>query len=179
MYKGQHIKTRKNAVYRPTQDRVRAAVFDHLGDAILGARVLDLFCGTGALGIDALSRGAGYVVFCDKANSAIQTTTDNLHTIGIPTGQFEVIRADALSVCSRLAARGDRYDVVFMDPPYKTLLYNAVLVALDSSGIISDNGIVVVEHSKVMQLPQITGVLQSYTYKRYGDTMVTYYRRGK
>lgn len=174
-FKGQKLRTSKTRVYRPTQDKVRAAIFNHLGDFVKGTKVLDLYCGTGALGIGAISRGAGHAVFCDNAAPAIKITRINLHTIVPAPGKYELLRSDAVSLCSRLARAGNKYDLVFVDPPYSSGLYQVVLIALGTTGIIAKKGIVVVEHSKKYELPSEIGNLQNYMQKTYGDTVVSYY----
>jgi len=173
--KGQHIKTSKTRVYRPTQDKVRAAIFNHLGGFTRGARVLDLYCGTGALGIGALSRGAKHAVFCDSAASAIKMTVNNLRTLVPKSGQYDVFKSEASSLCSRLAVSGGKYDLIFVDPPYGSGLYEGILMVLASTGIMAKKGIVVVEHSKKYDLPSEIGKLYVYAQKGYGDTVISYY----
>jgi len=174
-FKGQHIKTSRTRVYRPTQDKVRAAIFNHLGDFVQGASVLDLYCGTGALGIDALSRGAEHAVFCDKFLPSVKITRNNLDTIVSSPDKYNVFRSDALNLCSKLTEKHKKYDLIFVDPPYSSGLYQEILVILGSIGIVADKGIVVVEHSKKYDLPAEIGKLEIYTQKTYGDTMISYY----
>ena len=174
-FRGQRIRTSKTRVYRPTQDKVRAAIFNHLAGFVNGARVLDLYCGTGALGIGALSRGAEYAVFCDNTAPAVRMTSENLKNIVQDANRYEVIRSDAASLCSRLAGRSDKFDLVFVDPPYNSGLYEGIIMVLGSTGIIVKNGVLVVEHSKKYALPRTAGRLGIYAEKTYGDTMISYY----
>ncbi len=102
---------------RPTSDRVREATFAMLGD-IAQAHVLDLFAGTGALGIEALSRGAERVVFVERDRSALRALRANLHALGLAAPDTEVRPGDALTALRAARARGETYDLVFLDPPY-------------------------------------------------------------
>ena len=164
-------------MYRPTQDKVSVAIFNHLGGFVQGAAVLDLYCGTGALGMEALSRGAARVVFCDRSQAAVRSIRENLQKIQVDRKTYEVVRSDAVSLCSRLSARGDSFDLVFVDPPYESALYSGILVAMGSMAVTAENGVVVVEHSKRINLPADVGQLGLYQEKVYGDTLISYYMK--
>ena len=113
---GRRLIAPRGDVTRPTSDRVREALFSVLGPSVQGARVLDLFAGSGALGIEALSRGAAAAVFVDRAPRAIEVVRANLAGLGI---EAEVRRMEARSWLRTAFARADAYDLVFLDPPYR------------------------------------------------------------
>jgi 16S rRNA (guanine966-N2)-methyltransferase len=115
-YGGQHIAAPRRAGTRPTQDKVREALFSVLGP-IDGLRVLDLFAGSGALGIEALSRGAGEATFVDSDKAAVRIVRENLDRLGVE--EARVFRADALSFLRGAARHGERWDLVLCDPPYR------------------------------------------------------------
>lgn len=116
-HRGRHLKAPRGGGVRPTSDRVREAIFNMLGP-LDGASVLDLFAGTGAIGIEAISRGAGRVVFVDSAASAVRLVRANLSLLGDAAADTTVEHLDAATAVRRLAERGERFDVVFLDPPY-------------------------------------------------------------
>ena len=164
-------------MYRPTQDKVRAAIFNHLGPSVSGASVLDLYCGTGSLGLEALSRDASRVVFCDRSLSAIRVVKANLAEMQMEPVHYEVVRGEAVTVVSRLSARGEKFDIVFVDPPYEADVYNGILTVLGATSVLRPGAIVVVEHSKRVVLPQVIAGLEFYLEKVYGDTHISYYSK--
>src|SRR5687767_587568 len=115
-YGGRRLQAPRGAATRPTSDRVREALFSILGGRAAGARVLDLFAGSGALGIEALSRGAASATFVDSAPAAIAALGANLEALGVPA---EVKREDALRWLRTASAGARQYDLVFLDPPYR------------------------------------------------------------
>ena len=115
-YRGRRLASPRRAGTRPTQDKVREALFSVLG-ALDGARVLDLYAGSGALGIEAVSRGAGEATFVDSDPAAVRAVRENLERLGIAGAR--VFRADALSFLRGAARHGDRWDLVLCDPPYR------------------------------------------------------------
>jgi len=114
---GRRLKAPRGRATRPTSDRVREALFATLGE-LGGASVLDVFAGTGSLGIEALSRGAGSAVFVERSAGAVRVLRANLEALGIDAGAAEVRRADALAALRSARARKETYDLIFIDPPY-------------------------------------------------------------
>lgn len=155
---------------RPTSDRVRESLFARLGD-VSGARVLDLFAGTGAVGLEALSRGAEHVTFVDRSERSLAIVRRNLTELGAAT-RASVVRADARGAIRRLATE-PAYDLVFVDPPYASELASEVLTALSASALLGAHGLVVVESAKRHSLPPIAG-LCSEAQHAYGDTVLTW-----
>ena len=159
---------------RPTSDRVRESIFNLLlnggyGDVVAGARVLDLFAGTGALGLEALSRGAEYVLFVDtgeKARALIRKNIDILRAIG-PTKLF---RRDATALGP---AKGKPFDLIFLDPPYGQNLGASALTSAGTGGWLSEDALIVWEEKSAQIAPQGFSLLDA---RNYGDTWVTLLR---
>lgn len=169
---------------RPTSDRVREAVFAMLGD-VEGACVLDLFAGTGALGIEALSRGARRAVFVERDAGAVRVLSGNLRELGIAPETVEVRRADALAALHAASARQETYDLVFIDPPYGRARpapsasgpptaerWGAELSAILPS-LLSPGARVVVESDRRAPLELAIALERQ---RRYGDTSITIHR---
>ncbi len=167
----------KGPVTRPTPDKVKQAIFSSLGERVVGARVLDLFCGTGALGLEALSRGASQALLVDESRFAVDSAMANATRARLED-RAEIRRDDVFRVIEGLAERGDRFDLVFADPPYektrgresslpKKLLNCSWLVS-----IVAPTGILVLEHFKgdVFEVPPrwVPG-----RQLRHGDTVVS------
>lgn len=155
---------------RPTSDRVREALFASLG-SLTGAQVLDLFAGSGALGIEALSRGAVRAVFADRSAAAAAAVRANLASLGAEA-LGRVLRGEAVSVLRRLADAGERFDLVFLDPPWSHPEEpDRTLRALETSGILAAGAVVVVETGRGRALPPLVG-LRVVDERRYGDTVL-------
>jgi 16S rRNA (guanine966-N2)-methyltransferase len=159
-----------SAGVRPTADRVREALFARLGD-LEGARVLDLYAGSGALGIEALSRGAVSAVFVERASAVAAVLRGNLHVLELEC-RSELIRGDAPGRVRRLAEAGRRFDLVFVDPPYaRRDELERALRAIATSGILAPGARVVVETARGIELPAVSG-LELLDERRYGDTVI-------
>jgi len=154
---------------RPTSERVREALFGRLG-ALDGARVLDLFAGIGALGIEALSRGATQAVFVERAPAALAALRVNLASLGLEA-VARVVRGDATTVAERLGRAGERFDLVLLDPPYASEEAAPALRALVSSGALAPGATVVVESGRRHPVPPVPG-LRRVDERRYGDTVL-------
>jgi 16S rRNA (guanine966-N2)-methyltransferase len=155
---------------RPTSDRVREAIFARLGEAT-GGRVLDLYAGTGALGIEALSRGALGGVFVERAPRCLALLRANLASLGLE-GVARVVRDDASRAVRRLGRAGERFELVLLDPPYDSGEAPLALQAVAEAGILAPEGVLVVETAKRHPLPPVDGLIQI-DERRYGDTLVT------
>lgn len=159
---------------RPTAARVREAVFNILGVAVLEVRVLDLFAGTGALGIEALSRGAREAVFVEDDPVALEVLQRNLKTLGL-TGCTRVWPLPVPAALKKLAGRGEQFGLVFLDPPYGGGLSAATLTALATGGLLGPQAWVVAELSRREAVPQAPDPLTLKEARRYGDTQVAFY----
>lgn len=159
---------------RPTQDRVRESIFNILSTLCAGAKVLDLYSGSGAFGIEALSRGAKEAYFLDNDIACIQTIKKNLKALNILDNVF-VIKLDAIKAIKSGLAK-EQFDIIFLDPPYYKGLIEKTLLAIDSCDIIRNSGVIVAEHSKKDKIPEHAGKLGSIRQSVYGDTAITFYK---
>lgn len=158
---------------RPTSDRVREAMFAALGD-LSDSRVLDLFAGSGALGVEALSRGASRAIFVEHARSSLAVLESNLAALGLGDVS-EVLAMDALRALPLLARRGSCFDLVLLDPPYAADPVEPVLAALRTLELVAPGGLVVVERSKRNSLDSVAGWRQDRE-REYGQTVVIHLR---
>jgi 16S rRNA (guanine966-N2)-methyltransferase len=169
---GRRLKAPRGRVTRPTSDRVREALFAMLAD-VDGADVLDLFAGSGALGIEALSRGAERAVFVERDASVVQVLASNLQVLGIAAEAAQVRRADALEALRSARSRKETYDLIFIDPPYEqSHEWGPELSALLPS-LLEPDARVVVESDRRAPL-QLEVPLERQ--RRYGDTSITIHR---
>lgn len=155
---------------RPTSDRVREALFATLGD-LSGVTVLDAFAGTGALSIEAVSRGAERAVAIDRSRQALDVLRRNLSALGIED-RFEVLQGDALRMSGRLAGRGP-FDLVLIDPPYRAELAEPLLRTLVAAGLLAEGATVVVEGAKRHPVAPPAGLVVV-AEREYGDTRLTW-----
>jgi 16S rRNA (guanine966-N2)-methyltransferase len=165
--KGARIFAPRGAATRPTSDRVREAAFNLIGP-LEGARVLDLYAGSGAMGLEALSRGAARVVFVETDRRALEAIDRNLEKLGLAGA--EVVREDASRRLAADARGGRRYDLVLVDPPYHMLAQALASLARHVPAVLSAGGLVVVE-SDAGQTPELPLGLR--TSRRYGSTRLT------
>ncbi|MFH1189490.1 MAG: 16S rRNA (guanine(966)-N(2))-methyltransferase RsmD [Candidatus Omnitrophota bacterium] len=175
-FRSRLISMPKGVDIRPTQDKVREAIFNVLGD-IAGKHVLELFAGSGAFGIEAISRGARHVTFVDNNPRCIETIKMNLKSLEASGDLYDVIKADALKVFPGFAASGNKYDIVFIDPPYYRELAKKCLINADAYDILSRIGLVIVEHFKKDILETDLRTLAFNQDRRYGDTVITIFKR--
>lgn len=155
---------------RPTSDRVREALFARLGD-VVGGRVLDLFAGTGALAIEALSRGAAHAVLVDRSTRSLNVIRSNLEALALDA-RAEVLSGDAVRVALRLAG-SEPFDTIFLDPPYDSDRLVPCLEAVVEAGLLAEWGVVVVETAKRHSLAAVPG-LAVVDDRTYGDTRLTW-----
>ena len=167
---GRRLRPPPDAGVRPTSDRVREALFAQLG-VLEDARVLDLYAGTGALGIEALSRGAAQATFVERSAASLAVLRDNLGRLGLGP-QSRVMRGDALALVRRLGRSAERFDLVLADPPYALELGPALLAALAAAQIVALGGTVVIESARRHPVRPVPG-WRVVSERRYGDTVVT------
>ena len=170
---GRKIDVPRRESVRPTADRVRESLFARLG-ALDDMRVLDLFAGSGALGIEALSRGAREAVFVDRAAACVSQVRSNLRALGLETCA-RVVRSPVRVALGRPPVRGAPYDLVLLDPPYASEEAGEVLLALASGGLVDADGMVVLETHHRHDPGQVEGLLRL-DERRYGDTLIARYR---
>jgi 16S rRNA (guanine966-N2)-methyltransferase len=165
---GRRLSAPRGARTRPTADRVRESLFSVLGD-LEGARVLDLFAGSGALGIEALSRGAAEATFVDSAPAALRALRENLAALEIGAEAAEVRRADARAFLRTARKSGRQYDLVFVDPPYRRTAALASELERDLPAVLSPGARVAVETGRQAPLDLALPLLDE---RRYGDTLI-------
>ncbi|HEX6510927.1 MAG TPA: 16S rRNA (guanine(966)-N(2))-methyltransferase RsmD [Chloroflexota bacterium] len=168
--KGRPLKGPRGAATRPTSDRVREALFDILAEYVAGARVLDLYAGTGALAIEALSRGAEWADLVEADNGAQAVIQDNLQR----TGLGDKAHLWRMPVDKALARLSGRYDLILADPPYADTQLSSMLPRLAS--LITKDGLVAVEHASRATLPDEAPGLQLWKRRRHGDTTLSIYQ---
>ncbi len=166
--RGRRLKTPENYDIRPTTDNVKESVFNIIQFDIEGRRVLDLFAGTGQLGIECLSRGAAEAVFIDENTAAVKIVKENLKTCGFTAA---VLQQDALSYLRHCG----KFDLVFVDPPYDSGLYESVLETINSVDILSDGGIILCESRREKSLPDMRAPYRKKKEYNYGRVKLTVY----
>lgn len=174
--RGRRLKAPPGTQTRPTSDRVREALFSILGPPPQDAWVLDLFAGSGALGLEALSRGAAKAVFVEANAIAMQTLRQNIDELAVADDSL-VQRGDALRSLQRYAKEARRFYWIFVDPPYASPLAEQCLQEIGSSDVVDLAGCVIVEHDRRSEPSEICGSLVKSDARRYGDTCVSFYTR--
>ena len=173
--RGRKIEAPEGKNTRPTLDRVRENLFNILQMNIRGSRVLDLFAGSGALSIEALSRGAESATLVDSDRNANRIQKKNLETLGF-SGQAEVMLRDWKQAAAQLTAEGRRYDLVFLDPPYRMTDLHDVFEALE--GLVADDGLVILEHEAKAAVT-VGEAFEETDRRQWGYCGVTFYRPRK
>jgi 16S rRNA (guanine966-N2)-methyltransferase len=170
---GRVLRAPRGAATRPTSEKVREAVFAIIGP-VEGDRVLDLFAGSGALGIEALSRGAAHATFVDAGKPALLAIRDNLRELGLES-RATVIPGDAVATAARHAP-ATPWRLVFVDPPYRSDLATRAVLALPCERLAAD-AVIVIEHDRRGAPPEALGSLIRTDERRYGDTLISFYAR--
>jgi 16S rRNA (guanine(966)-N(2))-methyltransferase RsmD len=176
--KGRRLVTPRGHLTRPTADQVRIALMDALMPYLSGSRVLDLFAGAGGVGIEALSRGAARATFVERDRRAAQALRENLESLGLqPVARLLVMDVDR--ALPRLAAGGETFDVVFLDPPYETA-FGAETLAWLGDGRLTRPGSVVVAQHLTKRAPALEPLpaLARIRARRFGETTLTFFRAG-
>lgn len=174
--KGRQLKAVPGSSTRPTTDKVKEAVFQMIGPFFDGGKVLDLFAGSGSLGIEALSRGMDYGVFVDKHPKAIHTINENLKSVQLEQST-EVYRAEAHRALKAAAKRELKFDLILLDPPYGKVNYEELLSDIVKLDLINSGGNIYCEHDFSEKLPSKLDNLETVKKDRYGGTIgITIYK---
>ncbi|HVF91490.1 MAG TPA: 16S rRNA (guanine(966)-N(2))-methyltransferase RsmD [Blastocatellia bacterium] len=173
-YRGRQLRTAAGLDVRPTSDRLRETLFNILAPSIRGSRFLDICAGSGAVGIEALSRGASHVTLIESSRQTCAIIRENIRALAIGD-EARVINREAAQEISRLSGEGEPFDIVFLDPPYASALYSEVLERVSQGGLISDDGIVVVEHGSKKPPRESYGRLRVYREVRQGESALAFY----
>ena len=175
-HRGRRLRGVRGTTTRPTSERMRQALFNILGERIRGARALDLFAGTGAVGLEALSRGASGATFVEIDRRAVASLRSNL--AGLHLGEpARIVADDVFRALDRLEADGEQFAWVFVDPPYAGDLAARCIEALARGRLLSENAVVIVQTFHKTVLPERTGVLQQRWRRRYGESCLTLYAK--
>jgi 16S rRNA (guanine966-N2)-methyltransferase len=168
--RGTRLKAPKGMQVRPTADRVKEALFSILGPHIPGACFIDLYAGSGAIGIEALSRDADYCIFVENKRSNIALINENIAKTGL-SSKARVICADTAKTIATLASENHKADILFMDPPYDFTNIATIVDSVLKQSIVSDSGLIIAEHafSNRQWAEQFNSIRQ----KKYGDTCLT------
>jgi len=175
--KGRRLLVPRGATTRPTADQVRIALLDSLTPWLPGARVLDLFAGAGSVGLEALSRGAGHATFVERDARAVTALRANVAALGLQE-YARVHRGEVGPALDRLAAAGERFTIVFLDPPYEADLVDRTLDRLATGGLVAAAGVVIAQHFTKRVPSAVVGDLTAVRTRRFGETTLTFFRRG-
>lgn len=167
-FKGRPLKSPKSDNIRPTGDKVKQALFTKLQFEVPNAVVLDLFSGSGALGIEALSRGAKMVYFVDKDRRSIMLTKENLN--GLPTN-YKVLNCGYDVALNSIKGK---FDLILVDPPYASGVYDNVMELIEKNDLLNDDGYVVCEHPNELKVKSCLNLIDE---KRYGTVTLTFFQK--
>ena len=176
-FKGRSIDMPKGSGrIRPTSDKVREALFNIISERVANASILDLFAGSGALGIEALSRGGLRANFVDLSKDCTNAIKNNLNKLNIQKDRAVVFKEDALKAIKKLSNSKIRFNLIFLDPPYYGEWVKKCLIYLDKYDILNNSYMIICEHFKKDVVPEGVGRFKRALEKQYGDTVLTFYR---
>lgn len=175
VFKGRPLKAVPGKSTRPTTDKVKEAIFNMIGPYFEGGLCLDLYAGSGGLGIEAISRGAEKVIFVDHDKIAIQTIYDNLKAVAVEE-QCEVYRNDANRALKAITKRELTFDYIFLDPPYARQKLSDMLSIIAEQKLLKEDGMIVCEHDSKFSLPEQIDNLRRVKVEAYGIITVSLYR---
>ena len=176
-FKGARLRPPKRKTVRPTSDRVREALFSAMGQVVEGARILDLFAGTGALGLEALSRGAESVTFVERDRKMAAALAETVESLGV-SHIASVVNLDALQAVRRLKRAASTFEIVFLDPPYAGRWIERLIANDEFLSLIDKGGLVVLESDTAGPSTEIPGALNRRFSRKYGGTLIEIYGRG-
>src|SRR5256885_3256349 len=174
LYKGRNLRAVTGLDVRPTSDRLRESLFNILAGRIEGTKFLDICAGSGAVGIEALSRGASHVTLIEASRRAVRVIYENIEHCHIDE-DAEVLYFDAITALKQLSHRDRKFDIVYFDPPYRSNVYLPVLEFLGNSNLLETDGTAIVEHHNKLILPDLVGILRRYRELRQGETYLSFY----
>ena len=173
--RGIKLDTPKNDDVRPTTDRVKESLFNIINPYVIDSNVLDLFAGTGSLGIECLSRGALSATFVDVSKDSINIVKSNVKKARVEN-ESTILNLDFKTAIDRLNVQNKKFDIIFMDPPYYKNMFIDALSNIDNSDLLSEDGIIVVEHDTKDKFIDKIGRLEKSKEKKYGNTTLTFYK---
>ncbi len=173
--KGRRLKSLKGMETRPTMDRTKESLFNIISERIPGCRFLDLYAGTGAIGIEAVSRGADKAVFIEKNPRAVKIIRDNLELTGL-SGRAEIFCTDADNAVLMLTRKKELFDIIYLDPPYGRELIRKSIDLICRNMILRSGGLIITESGKLDLLPERISCFRMFRQQKYGDTMLSFFR---
>lgn len=174
-YRGRRLRAPRGRKIRPTSDRIRESIFNIIGPDICGHQIVDIFAGTGGMGIEALSRGAQHAVFIDKFPVALECVRANIAPLE-NADQWDIIRWDAGSSLSCLASLDMRFGYAFIDPPYNKGLVAKTLRNLMACDVMTPGGLIVLEHHQQEEVEPFDTRMVLWDQRHYGKTLVSFLR---
>ncbi|WP_028991671.1 16S rRNA (guanine(966)-N(2))-methyltransferase RsmD [Thermoanaerobacter thermocopriae] len=173
--RGRKIKSIEGSEVRPTADRVKESLFNILMNKIEGSVFLDLFAGTGNIGIEALSRGAQFCYFVDKSLKSVKCIRENVAELNlIPFAK--ILHRDVLKVIEILDQNNTKFDIIFLDPPYYQNLAEKTLIKLGKAKLLKRGGIIIAQHHKNDKVKETYGNLVKVRENKYGETILSFYK---
>lgn len=173
--KGRKLKCPSGKNIRPTSDRVKESLYNILGSKVTDCIFLDLFAGTGNIGIEALSRGARFCYFVDSDNISIKYIKENLSILGL-LKSFKIIQKDACEALEIFKENSIRFDIIYIDPPYYKNLIEEPLKKISMYKLLNDDGLIVAEHHKNDILSDSYDMLKKIRTQKYGETILSFYK---
>ncbi|MGY3714034.1 16S rRNA (guanine(966)-N(2))-methyltransferase RsmD [Sutcliffiella cohnii] len=174
-FKGRQLKAVPGMNTRPTTDKVKESLFNIIGPYFTGGLVLDLFGGSGSLGLESLSRGMDHVIFVDKDGKAIQTIKSNVESLQVGE-QVEIYRNDAVRALNAIQKRDLQFDLILLDPPYKRHQLEQLIHKMSDLKLLKHNGQIVAEHSNDVVLPDVIGNFSIQRQETYGITVISVFK---
>lgn len=174
--KGRKLKTLEGRKIRPTSGRVKEALFNILSTIVVGKEILDLFAGTGSLGLEALSRGASGATFVDKDKDAFKILCSNIKLLEFEE-RSKTFFMDAFRAVKKFGREKKKYDIIFIDPPYGNNLYEKILIGLIDEEIVSKDGMIIVEHPSSKKLKDNYKCFIKVKSQKYGNTLISIYTK--
>jgi 16S rRNA (guanine(966)-N(2))-methyltransferase RsmD len=175
-FRGRKIKHPEIEAVRPTKDRIREAVFNMVAGYVPGACVLDLFAGSGAFGLESLSRGAEKAVFVEQDSLCSKVLADNISSLGIGD-KATIIQEDTFKSLELLNEDKESFDLVFSDPPYNMGMSKKTLIMINHYDILNPSGLLIIEHHEAEEIPDSSGDVSLFKQKTYKDISISVFRK--
>ena len=176
IYKGHHLVSFNADHIRPTTDRVKESLFNKLMFNLEdGTRVLDLFCGTGNLGLEALSRGVEFVTFVDDSRKSLDITKKNIEKLKVPKESYKIVQTDVLKFLKTF--KGEPVQIIFADPPFTEKMAHEVMLAADISPAFGDQTVLAIESAGKERIDVEYSTLERFDAREYGDKVLSFFRK--
>lgn len=172
--KGKVIKTRKGMATRPTLDRIKESLFGILSPYIVESRFLDLFSGSGSIALEALSRGAKKAIMIEKDPEALKYIIENINSMGFEK-KSRAYKNEVLRAVEILGKKREKFDIIFMDPPYRDEVCSRVIRAINKAGILEENGLILCEHHIAEKMPEELCGYKKIDERKYKTKVITFY----